>query len=109
MQVTSEGTTLSNSHAYTRCRSIAAQWPSSLQDTDNEPAMARALSLVLSKCGLARSGGLKEPLTPAAAAEAAASALLSADIDAEGETFISSLVVVEVRLCEAFTYRGQQF
>ena len=71
-------------------REAAPAWPSSLQDTDSEPAMARALSLVLSKCGLARSG-LKEPLNPAAAAAAAASALDSGDDPLHGAQQFSVL------------------
>lgn len=70
-----------------------AAWPVSLQDTDNEPAMARALSLVLSKCGLARSGQ-KEPLNPAAAAEAAASALELSEKDASA---LGALATVSLR------------
>lgn len=78
VQVTFKGISPPMSSATNSLRETS-MWPSSLQDTDSEPAMARALSLVLSKCGLARSGGLTEPLTPAAAAEAAASALGSTD------------------------------
>lgn len=77
-QVTFEGVSPPMPSAQNADREAAPAWPSSLQDTDSEPAMARALSLVLSKCGLARSG-LKEPLNPAAAAAAAASALESGD------------------------------
>lgn len=54
LQVSYRGPRPANAMSDGTSPNTVALWPSSLQDSDTEPAMVSALSLVLSKCGLAR-------------------------------------------------------